>query len=252
MRAASLEIKALIALIVLSTSPGWSQESNVCLSVFAADDAAPSADPDSTFWKNVSGVVMDKSVLGEARPKLRAEVRSRWSRTNLYFLFIGQYEALNLKANPHTTAETDRLWLHDCFEAYVGGDLERTNRYREFQMSPQGEFLDLDIDSSQPRPGYHDERLWNSGFIVKARIDETNHLWCGEMRIPFASVDAHPPQAGNELRVNFCRQDGAGRSRDFVAWQPTGAWTPHRPEKFGRLRLVDGQPKDGANGTANR
>ena len=238
MRAASLEIKTLIALILLGASPARSQEPAVCFSSFTADVAPPTADPDSAFWKTVSGVVLDKSVLGEARPKLRAEVRSRWSRTNLYFLFIGHYEALNLKTNPVTTAETDRLWLHDCFEAYVGGDLERTNRYREFQMSPQGEFLDLDIDSAQPRPGYHDERLWNSGFTVKARIDETNHLWCGEMRIPFAALDARPPQTGNELRVNFCRQDGTGRNRDFLAWQPTGAWTPHRPEKFGMLRLV--------------
>jgi hypothetical protein len=238
MRATGFYFQSVLALILIGAARSWSQQPGVCLSIFAANDTAPSADPDSPFWKDVSGVVMDKSVVGEAKPQLRAEVRSRWSKTNLYFLFIGQYEALNLKTNPVTTAETDRLWLHDCFEAYVGGDLEHSNRYREFQMSPQGEFLDLDIDSSQPRPGYHDERLWNSGFIVKARIDETNHLWCGEMRIPFASVDAHSPQAGNELRINFCRQDGAGRSRDFLAWQPTGAWTPHRPEKFGMLKLV--------------
>jgi hypothetical protein len=238
MRAARPELQALIALIVLGASTGWTQESNVCVSVFAANDSPPSADPDSAFWKSISGVVIDKSVLGEARPKLRAEVRSRWSKANLYFLFIGRYEVLNLKTNPITTAETDRLWLHDCFEAYVRAEVGPTNRYREFQMSPQGEFLDLDIDSSQPRPGYHDERLWNSGFVVKARIDETNHMWCGEMRIPLGSIDSRLPQVGNELRVNFCRQDGAGRNRDFLAWQPTGAWTPHRPEKFGTLKLV--------------
>jgi hypothetical protein len=169
---------------------------------------------------------------------LHAEIRSRWTRDHLYFLFIGHYDALNLKPNPETSVETDRLWLHDCFEVYVGADLEHTNRYRELQMSPEGEYLDLDIDSTKPRPGYNAERLWNSGMKVKARIDEAKKIWYGEMQIPMSAIDSHPPRAGQEWRVNFCRQDGTGRERDFLAWQPTGAWTPHRPEKFGTLKLA--------------
>ena len=106
-------------------------------------------------------------------------------------------------------------------------------------MSPQGEFLDLDIDSSKPRPGHSDERLWDSGMKVKASIDEAKKIWTGEMRIPIASIDKRPPQAGNELRINLFRQDGKVPKRDFLAWQTTGVWNPHRPEKFGKLRLVE-------------
>jgi hypothetical protein len=105
-------------------------------------------------------------------------------------------------------------------------------------MSPQGEFLDLDIDASTPRPGYNGEQLWNSGMRVKARIDEAGKIWCGEMRIPISAIDKRPARVGNELRVNFCRQDGRGQDRTFLAWQPTGVWNPHRPAKFGTLKLI--------------
>jgi hypothetical protein len=40
------------------------------------------------------------------------------------------------------------------------------------------------------------------------------------------------------MQINFYRQDGKMPNRDFLAWQPTGVWNPHHPEKFGRLRLV--------------
>lgn len=213
-------------------------EPTVLLSVQAAQDSEPTAEPDSDFWKNAKGVSIKCSILGEPETNLHAEVRSRWTKNNLYLLFIGQYETLNLNMNPVTAAETPRLWLHDCFEAYVGGQLEQTNRYREFQMSPQGEFLDLDIDSTKPRPGHNGEDAWNSGMTVKARIDAARKVWIGEMRIPFASIRPGEPSEGDEVPANFCRQDGVGRARTFMAWQPTGAWTPHRPEKFGTLRLV--------------
>ncbi len=212
---------------------------NVLSSRRANGDAEPAANADSDFWKDIHGVFIESSIMGPPATNLHAEVRSRWTPDHLYLLFIGHFETLNLKPNPDTTAETDRLWLHDCFEVYLGAESGPTNRYREFQMSPQGEFLDLDIDSSRPRPGYGDERRWNSGFKVAAHIDETKKIWYGEMRIPFAAIEPGLPNVGHELRANFCRQDGTGRNRSFLAWQPTGVWSPHRPDKFGRLRLVD-------------
>ena len=78
---------------------------------------------------------------------------------------------------------------------------------------------------------------------MRARIDEQNKIWCGEMKIPIAAVDARPPQPGNELRINLCRQDGVGTNRDFVAWQPLRVWSPHHPDKFGTLRLVTAEGK---------
>jgi hypothetical protein len=179
-------------------------------------------------------------------PTLCAEIRSRWTDKNIYFLFAGHYEKLTLNPNPDTVHETPHLWEKDVFEAYLGGDAEHPNRYREFQVSPQGEFLDNDIDSTVRRAGLNGEEAWNSGFKVKARIDEASKIWYAEMQIPLASVASRAPHVGNELRANFYRQDNLSdpeprRPRAFLAWQPPGIWNPHHPEKFGTLRLVEGQ-----------
>ena len=220
-------------------------DNSVFLSIHTSKDQNPTADPDSEFWQGIPGVVIDKSVLTDVKPAVRAEIRSRWSDQNLYVLFIGNYQKLTLNPKPDLVNETPHLWEKDCFEFYVGADFEHPNRYREFQVSPQGEFLDNDIDSTVTRPGLNGEERWNSNFKVKARIDEQNKIWCGEMQIPFAAIDARSPRAGNTLRVNMFRQDNLptsdpdGRTRDFLAWQPPGVWNPHHPEKFGTLRLVD-------------
>ncbi len=220
------------------------------LSFRAPADHAPDADPNSPFWKNIPPIIMDKSVMGPEMPAFHAEISSRWTSQNLYFLYAGHYEKLTLNPNPNTAAETRRLWEKDVFELYLGADFQHTNLYRELQMSPQGEFLDNNIDSTVPRPGYNGEDAWNSGFKVHARIDEQNKIWYGEMQIPLAAIDPRPAQAGNEMRINFYRQDTPlappsiprellRGGRVFLAWQPTGIWNPHHPEKFGVMRIVE-------------
>jgi hypothetical protein len=228
----------LILFVFLLVRPAPAERARILSSFQAGTDAEPAADVNSDFWKDVKGVFITDSILGNPVTNLHAEVRSRWTTNNLYFLFIGHYDALTLKTNADTGVETYRLWFYDCFEVYVGADFVHTNRYRELEMSPQGEFLDLDIDSTKPRPGFGDERFWNSGMKVKASIDDTKKIWYGEIRVPMAAIDERPAQAGNEMQINFYRQDGKMPKRDFLAWQPTGVWNPHHPEKFGRLRLV--------------
>lgn len=227
-----------MAFMMLFSVYSAGQEKAVFPSYYSVQDVELSADPDSTFWKGIQGVVIDKSILGPAVPQYRAEVRSRWTNSHIYFLFAGPYEKLTLKSNPDLVKETYRLWEKDCFEVYLGADFEHINRYREFQMSPAGEFLDLDIDSSRPKPGFNGEDKWDSGMKVKARIDANRKYWYGEMKIPIAAVDSRPAAAGNEMRINLFRQDESPPNRKFLAWQLTGVWNPHHPDKFGILRLV--------------
>ena len=232
--------RLLILLILLGPVAGAAAAPQAGLFPCYRSDVDPdlTADPDSEFWRGIPGVYIEESILGGPIPHLRSEVRSRWTDQFIYFLFIGPYRELTLKPDPETGSETYRLWEWDCFEVYLGADFADIHRYREFQMSPQGEFLDLDIDATRPKPGHGDERLWDSGMEVKARIDEGEKIWYGEMRIPIASVDRRPPRVGNEMRINLFRQDGKRPQRRFLAWRVTGVWNPHRPEKFGRLRLV--------------
>ena len=200
-----------------------------------AKDAALTADPNAKEWQNVKGIIAERGPRAELTPGHRTEVRARWTNKNLYLLFICPYEQLYSKPNPSTTTETNRLWEWDVAEAFIGSDFQNIKHYTEFQVSPQGEWVDLDIDRN-PSPAKHDWQ-WNSGFEVKARVDEAKKIWYGEMRIPFDKIDKRPPKVGNELRINFYRLQGPPPNRSRIAWRPTNSDNYHVPEAFGTLRL---------------
>ncbi|HWG59104.1 MAG TPA: carbohydrate-binding family 9-like protein [Candidatus Acidoferrales bacterium] len=209
------------------------------LSYRAAKDHKLNADPNSKFWRDARGIELDRSILGQPDPSVASHARSRWTKRYLYFLFWGPYDKLHLNPHPQTQHDTQRLWVHDDFELYLGSNFQNINLYDEFEISPQDEFLDMAIDATRARPGWNDEYLWNSGMTVKSRIDTEKKIWYGEMRVPLTAVDRRPAAVGNEFRVNVYRLQHADRGRGhFLAWQPTGEWMPHHPEKFGILKLV--------------
>ncbi len=203
---------------------------------FAAKDVMPTADPAAAFWKGVKPVLATHNNLGVELPTNRTEIRLRWTDQNLYVLMSCPFEELYLREKPSTTTETNKLWEHDVAEVFVGADFENIHQYREYQVSPQGEWVDLDIDTKKPLPegGWK----WDSGMQVKARLDRAKKIWHGEMRIPMASITAKKIEAGTMLRGNFYRFQGGPPERKMVAWTPTGRLSNHTPEKFGTLRLV--------------
>jgi hypothetical protein len=193
------------------------------------------ADPDAKQWKGVRGVFAEKGPMEQEAPGHRTEIRSRWTDGNLYFLFICPYEKLHLKPDPVTDAETNHLWDWDVAEVFIGSDFQHIGRYKEFEVSPQGEWVDLDIDRDfvQPEGGIK----WNSGFTSKTRVDAGKKIWYAEMKIPFAAIDKRKPAEGVEYRINLYRCQGADPGRVYIAWQPTGKHSFHVPEKFGRMKL---------------
>jgi hypothetical protein len=133
-------------------------------------------------------------------------------------------------------------------ELYIGSNFDDITKYHELQVSPQGEHLDGKIDATVPRVGIGDEWTWESGWKTKARLDRDKKVWYAEIQLPIAAIDERPAKAGNEFRINMYRLQGpnppaspAGARRNFVAWLPTGEYNPHRPLKFGRLKLVERQ-----------
>ena len=120
---------------------------------------------------------------------------------------------------------------------FIGSDFQNIRRYKEFEISPHGEWIDLDINLDSPR--HEDGWTWNSGFQAAARIDANARIWYGFMRIPYAKLDTRPASLGNTLRVNFFRSQGAQSDRKAIVWQPPHRTTFHTPEVFGNLRLVD-------------
>ncbi|HXG32890.1 MAG TPA: carbohydrate-binding family 9-like protein [Bryobacteraceae bacterium] len=221
--------------LILLCAIASAQRPDVIASYFSSEDFDLTADPDSPAWKGIPGVFAERGPRGEPAPGHRTEIRSRWTERHLYFLFICPYEQLYLKPNPTTKEETNKLWEWDVAEVFIGTDFTNIRQYKEFQVSPQGEWVDLDIDRDNPKPegGWR----WNSGFEVKARVDPARKIWYGEMKIPIAAIDRRKPEPGLEMRINFYRIQGPPPQRVFIAWRPTGAPSYHVPEAFGRLRL---------------
>jgi hypothetical protein len=63
-------------------------------SKWADGDAPPGTNPTSTFWTGSTSIYRDRDPHGKADFKYRTEIRTRWTREYLYFLFICPYEEL--------------------------------------------------------------------------------------------------------------------------------------------------------------
>ena len=225
----------ILPLLVLLASPALGED---LLQVkFAKTDPALTADPGTVFWRGVAPVLAIKDNFGVETSNHRTEIRARWTKSNLYVLVTCPYEELYLIPNPVTAAETDKLWQHDVAEIFIGADFDNINRYRELQVSPQGEWVDLDIDTKHALPdgGWK----WNSGMKVKGRIDPKAKIWYGEFQIPLVSITDKPVKPGTIMRGNFYRFQGPPPSRKSVAWVQTGRTSNHTPEKFAKIQFVE-------------
>lgn len=222
-------------LLVLLTIPALAAE--MMEARRAPKDMNPTADPNSAFWKDSPALKATKSNLSVDVPGNHTEFRVRWTPTHLYVLFTCPYDELYLFPNPKVKEETNKLWERDVAEIFVGADFENIHQYKEYQVSPQGEWVDLDIDNKKPLPegGW----LWNSGMKTKARIDKKAKIWYGEFQIPIKSFMDKPAQAGTLLRGNFYRFQSAEPKRRMVAWTPTGRISNHTPAMFGQIKLVE-------------
>jgi hypothetical protein len=205
-------------------------------SVFSRVESGPDTDPESAFWSAAPAILFAADTHGAPQPDLSTEVRSRWTFDNLYLLFTCAYDAnepLNLKPDPDLEKETNELWNWDVVEVFLGADANNIRRYKEFEISPQGEWVALDVDLAQPN---HEEgRVWTSDCETAARIDPENPIWYAFLRIPYGAIDSRAAASGNTLRINLCRVHGT--KRRLTVWQPTMCATFHVPDVFGTLRL---------------
>src|SRR5438045_2626399 len=204
-------------------------------SVLAAHGAALNTAPESPFWRAARPIYAESDKNGGMLPEYRSEIRSRWTNTDIYFLFICPYKQLYLKPSPNVHQETYELWNWNVAEVFIGSDFADIKRYKEFEVSPHNQWVDLDIDLKKPH--HEDGWLWNSGFEHVTRIDPAKHIWYVAMKIPFKAIDTRTPVSGNMFRVNLYRTEGPPKEPKEIMWQPVMSDTFHVPERFGLLRL---------------
>ena len=223
------------ALVLAFWSSGLAAQSTI-MSLWARADVPLDTTPESPFWRAAQAVHMEADPYGHPLLRYRTEVRARWTTQNLYFLFICPYDELNLKPNPKNSTETYKLWDWDVAEVFIGSDFKHIERYKEFEVSPQNEWVDLDIDLSKP---HHEQGwVWNSGFEHCARIDPAKHVWYAALRIPFVALSQSAALVGTTFRINLFRTEGSPHQGKEIMWQPTQSSTFHVPERFGLLRLA--------------
>lgn len=224
-------------MIVLCFAMGGSaQDQSTFETVRSEAEAALDTNPSSAFWAVARPVYAEVDSNGRPSKEYRTEIRSRWTKDNLYFLFVCPYKQLYLKPNPDITRETYELWNWNVAEVFIGSDFHDIKRYKEFEVSPQNEWVDLDINLNSPH--HEDGWLWNSGFQHETRNDTSSHTWYVAMKIPFAALGKPVVEAGTMFRANFYRTEGPPRNTKEVMWRPTMSTTFHVPERFGVLKLV--------------
>ena len=130
-----------------------------------------------------------------------------WSDRYIYFAFSGHYESLNTYEGEDVSKERWELWNRDVVEVFLNPRPERVSHYYEFEVAPNNQWIDLEIEKTKTP---FNDASWNSGFEHATKIDEKNHLWLTEMRIPLSAVGVDKIQNGDLWRVNFFRAAGHG------------------------------------------
>ncbi len=146
-----------------------------------AGDPPITADPAARIWRNTAATSISKDCSRQIDyPSLRTEVRSFWTGTHLYLLFSCPYHELNLFLPALGGGPRDKLWDRDAVEMFLGSDWKNIRHYREFEIAPTGDWIDLAIDLD--RQSY--DQTWRSKWTTAAHIDEVHHIWYAAARDP--------------------------------------------------------------------
>src|SRR5207237_4400193 len=78
-------------------------------------------------------------------PALDTEVRVLWSSSTLYLRFACRYRELHVFNDADPNGRRDHLWERDVAEAFLQPDPSRPRYYKEFEIAPNGFWIDLDV-----------------------------------------------------------------------------------------------------------
>jgi len=195
-------------------------------------DFKPSGRLDELAWRVAEAARVENQLRdGAARAEVATTVRMLWSERYLYLGYECPYSELTVFEPPDRKRERYGLWERDVVEAFIGSDPDSGNHYFEFEVSPNGEQLDLEL-------GGETKGLdWSSGFESAAKRNNQAKVWSVEMRIPLKALSATGPAKGTRWRLNLYRHDRAHDA--FLAWNPTATSTAHTPARFGYLEFGD-------------
>jgi len=190
--------------------------------------------PAAAAWELTPAIRFDADWQGKNPDALReTEVRLLWTPEMLYLRFRARYRAITVYPNCEANGRRDHLWDRDVAEAFLQPDSSELRRYKEFEISPNGCWIDLDIAAGEKRD-------LQSGLKRRVQIDENKKLWAAELSIPMKSLVERFDSAAT-WKVNFYRVEGGAEPRFYSAWRPTHTPEPnfHVPEAFGQMIFIE-------------
>jgi len=191
--------------------------------------------PPVLAWETAPRVRFSADWRGQnADAQRETEVRLLWTPGALYVRFDARYRSITVFPDAESNGRRDQLWDRDVCEVFFQADASQLRRYQEFEVAPNGFWIDLHIAPGEK----HDLR---SGLRRRVDMDEDNKRWRAELALPMMSLTpGFDPTA--EWRVNFYRVEGPSEPRFYSAWRPTNTAQAnfHVPEAFGRLVFAEG------------
>jgi alpha-galactosidase len=188
--------------------------------------------PESIDWAHAPSIRFNHDWQGR-NPDTERETRVGvlWNEESVFVAMLCQYRSITVFQDADPNGRRDELWERDVAEVFLQPDRFGEKYYKEFEVSPNGQWLDLDITPAGLRH-------ITSGIRTRVAIDDVTAAWRAQLAIPLESITDHFDPA-QSWRVNFFRCEGSEPDRFYSAWQPTETEKPnfHVPEKFGWLRF---------------
>jgi Carbohydrate family 9 binding domain-like len=188
-------------------------------------------------WSKAEDIGIDKQWSGDpAAIGRRAKAKMLWSSSALYVRFeANQAEPLVVNETPNLDTKTKELWDRDVCEIFVAPDAENSRKYFEFEIAPTGEWIDISIH--QTPEGRVTDFAYHSGMKSAAKIEDVK-IWMA-LKIDFTAFNG-TPSVGDIWKGNLFRCIGKGKTRGYLAWQPTKTKKPnfHVPTAFGEFEFT--------------
>ena len=199
------------------------------LADFKADGGAWSA----AAWLPAFGGIQLQAVASRTR------VKALYDADNLYFAFE---TTLPDDVTPDPVGRDGSPWWQDCLEALVDPTGFGGRWYHMIWNATPNSFADLAVgvvdDPLDPKFG-HQDKSWDGQGTYEN--DRANGIWRSLLTIPFATLGAATPAAGEVWKVNLAREawsksaDGKDKRHEIAVWSPnlTGGAIPD-PTAFGK------------------
>ena len=189
--------------------------------------------PFQNAWNSAEPILFDSDWRGKnPDPERATEVRLLWTSERLFLHYRSRYTTLTVFNDADSSGRRDHLWDRDVVEVFIQSDPTYPGHYLEFEVSPNGYWIDLDIE--------HGERSdAQSGMKCRTKIDESAKIWTAELFIPVRNLAQHFDPS-SIWRVNFFRVEGETEPRFYSSWRPTDTPQPnfHVPTAFGKLKFL--------------